>query len=320
MTWLLNRLFDHKEQPIPRFAFLGTVNWMRALAILTDSNTFESASLAQFYKTVQRRPANQEADTLAFENLLMALHNVASLNEFNKIENKYSVVRAAIIAWYYSLYYSSKSMLAAVNASDPKTHAKAGRILQTDVVEKNLIISPFSFFISDLTPTNIAETINALRKQNPYDLKTTPNTTTQAYGAVVSYLKGTAEYERGRAEEKVKSSSQFRELRVSNFRTKAARNVRDKALAVCHVNILVEAFRYRGKANYRDAIYLSYGSDYSETLDTFVADLAAVAKAYVFMVSHYLPRRVERDVWEQFGKDLVTNSKFELPFNIRQIE
>lgn len=319
MTWLLERLFDHQNQPTPKFAFQGTVNWMRALAILVDSNAFEASSLLQLFRNVQRRQPNHKADTLAFECLLMALHNVASLNEFEKTANKYSIVRPAIIAWYYSLYYSSKSMLAAINGSDPETHAMAGRLWQTDVVERNLIIPPFSYSISDLTPSSITNSNGLQRGANPHDLKRTPETEDQAYGAVISYLKGTAEYEKWRAEEKVKSSSQFRQLNVVNFRTKAAREVRDVALARCHVNILTQAFRFRGKANYRDAIYLSYGIDNSETLRVFVSDLATVAKAYAFMVSHYLPYRVERGLWGKFGEDLSINTRFKLPFDLRCI-
>lgn len=319
MPWLLDRLFDHQNQPTPQFAFQGTVNWMRALAILVDSASFESLSLSQFYRNVQRRQPNLEADTLAFECLLMALHNVASLNEFQRTEDKYSVVRPAIIAWYYSLYYSSKSMLAAVSGSNPDTHAMAGRLWQSDTVDRNLIIPPFSYSISDLTPNNISNCVELLRGTNPHNLNQAPVTEEQAYGAVISYLKGTAEYEKWRTEEKVKSTSQFRQLNVVNFRTRAAQEVRDLALARCHVNILVQAFRYRGKANYRDAIYLSYGLDFSETLTTFVSDMATVAKAYAFMVSHYLPRRVERGVWGRFGEDLAVNSRFDLPFDLRRI-
>lgn len=97
------------------------------------------------------------------------------------------------------------------------------------------------------------------------------------------------------------------------------KKLRDEALARRHANILTQAFRYRGKANYRDAIYLSYGADNSEIINTFVSDLSAVAKAYAFMVSHYLPRRVERGAWQQYGEDINENSMFILPFNIQQI-
>ena len=319
MTRLIDRLFEHDDQPAPRFAFQGTVNWMRALSIAVDSDEFSTEALTDFYRNTQRRQPNPESDTLAFECLLMALHNIASLEELESIENKYSIVRSAIIAWYYSLYYSSKAMLAAVNASNPQTHTKTGAIWQTDVIERNLIIMPFSLSITDLRPSNITESIQTLRGTNRHDLNTTPETDEQVYGALVSYLKGTANYEKWKIEEKVKSSSQFKALNVNNFRTNAAKELRDTALERRHANILTQAFRYRGKANYRDAIYLSYGADNSEAINTFVSDLSAVAKAYAFMVAHYLPKRVEREAWQQYGEDLNENSMFTLPFDVQQI-
>ncbi len=319
MTRLIDRLFEQNDQPAPRFAFQGTVNWMRALSIAVDNEEFSTEALTDFYSNTQRRQPNPESDTLAFECLLMAFHNVASLEEFETTNNKYSIVRSAIIAWYYSLYYSSKAMLAAVSASNPQTHTKTGAIWQTEVIERDLIIMPFSLSITDLRPSNITQTIENLRGVNRHDLNTTPVTDEQVYGALVSYLKGTANYEKWMVEEKVKSSSQFKGLGVTNFRTNAAKELRDTALTRRHANILTQAFRYRGKANYRDAIYLSYGADYSEAINTFVSDLSTVAKAYAFMVSHYIPKRVERGAWQQYGEDLNENSMFTLPFDIQQI-
>jgi len=320
MTWLLNRLFDHQHQPTPRFAFQGTVNWMRALAILIEYNDdFESDSLSDFYSSVPRRPKNPEADTLAFDCLLMALHNVSSLQEFKKYDNKYAIVRSAIVAWYYSLYYSSKAMLAAIDGSDSQTHAKAGRILQSEVVDKNLFLSPFSLSITNITTKNVTDIISNLRGQNNFDLNTTPSTKDEAYGAAISYLKGTAEYEKWRTEEKVRNSKAFKLLNVNNFRKKVARELRDSALAKGHVNILVQAFRYRGKANYRDSIYLSYGNDHEDTINQFIQDLETVSKAYVYMISHYIPRRTEHGIWSQFTEDLQSKSRFELPFDIKNI-
>ena len=77
--WLLNRLFGAKDQPKPRFAFQGTVNWMRALSILIDNGSFEEPKIRDHYKAVNRRKSNSEADILVFENMMMAFHNQASL-------------------------------------------------------------------------------------------------------------------------------------------------------------------------------------------------------------------------------------------------
>lgn len=310
-NWLLDRLFDHQDQPTPRFAFQGTTNWMRALAILADTGELENSALKHHYSAIQRRQPNAEADTLAYEMLLMALHNAASVEAFASPDlNHYDAVRASIVAWYYSTYYACKSMIAAASGSDPQTHAKTARIWHSDIVQKGLVVGPFRYVLNDLTPAGVTNEIDNLRGQNPHDLNTRPDNKDGAYGAIVSYLKGTAEYARWQVEEEVRGSREFRALGVDNFRTKAAREIRDKALSNEKVNFLVQAFRYRGKANYRDSIYLSYGADNSDTVTEFVTDLGIVATKFVAMACHYVAKRTEKGTWQSFVADLDANSRF----------
>ncbi|WP_367108987.1 hypothetical protein [uncultured Psychrobacter sp.] len=68
-NWLLNRLFEAGDQPEPRFAFQGTVNWMRALAEVVNSGVCDKENLKLLYKEVQRRNMNPEADNWVFENM-----------------------------------------------------------------------------------------------------------------------------------------------------------------------------------------------------------------------------------------------------------
>ena len=292
---------------------------MRALSILVDDWGFSHASLRGFYNQVQRRQPNQEADTLAFECLLMAMHNVSALQTARGLNEPYSLVRSAIVSWYYAIYYASKSMIAAATGGDPQTHSKTGRVWQTDIAERNLAVTPFDYNFADLTPANIKETITRLRDGNPHDVNTTPANREQALGAAISYLKGTAEYEKSRLEEEVKSSSEFKKRGFANFKTKAAIILRDEKLSKGQVNFVVQAFRYRGKANYRDAIYLSYGTDNSETLSVFVEDLVNVARAFTLMAAHYLPRRVPQRNWQDFVNDVRANARFPLPYDLSEI-
>jgi hypothetical protein len=319
VTWLLNRLFDHQNQPTPRFAFQGTVNWMRALSILVDEGAFSHDSLRAFYRQIQRRQPNQEADTLTFGCLLMALHNVSSIQKAQELDEPYSFVRLTIVAWYYAIYYASKSMIAAATGSDPQTHSKTGKIWQTDIAPRRFAVAPFDFNFSNLTPANIEQTIAALRGENPYGLSATPTNREQAYGAAISYLKGTAEYKKERLEKEVKDGAEFKRQGFKDFKTKAARALRDEKLSSAQVNFLVQAHRYRGKANYRDAIYLSYGADNSEKLTVLIRDLAHVARAFTLMAAHYLSRRVSKDNWQNFINDVRANARFPLPYDLSEI-
>lgn len=316
--WLLNKLFTHVDQPKPRFAFQGTVNWMRGLAILTE-NHFSHEELRQFYQTVQRRGANEEADALAYECLTMSLHNVSAIDSMEEIENPYPVVRSAIIAWYYATYYAAKAMLAASSGTDPQTHAAAGKIWQSELVNAHLAKPPFDLSITDITPSHVQEVIVNLRGGNAHDLNTEPTDREMALGAAFSYLKGTAEYEQWRLEEQVKDSAAYKQGGFNSFRSNAAKALRDAKLGPAQVNFLVQAFRYRGKANYRDAIYLSYGRDDTDRLRQFVTDLGAVSGAFSLMAAHYVAKRVVRNDWALFVADITEYAKFDLPFDLAEI-
>jgi hypothetical protein len=319
VTWLLDRLLKHQKQPDPLFAFQATVNWMRALSILVDDEAFSHDSLRGRYNQVQRRQTNQGAETRAFASLLMALHNVSAIQKARELGEPYSFVRSAIVAWYYAIYYASKSMIAAATGGDPQTHAKTGKIWQTEIVAKNLAVTPFDFNFVDLTAANIQREIAALRGKNRHDLNITPTTREQAFGAAISYLKGTGDYAKWHVEKKLKAEPEFKGLGVADFRTKAARALRDKRLSKAQVNFLVQAYRYRGKANYRDAIYLSYGADNSETLTVFIRDLANVARTFTLMAAHYLSRRVSQGNWQEFVNDVDANARFPLPYDLSEI-
>jgi hypothetical protein len=316
--WLLNKLLTQADQPNPRFAFQGTVNWMRGLAILIDGQ-FCHQQLQHFYQTTQRRQPNEQADALAYECLTMSLHNVSALDSMKAIENSYPIVRSAIVAWYYATYYGAKAMLAACSGTDPQTHASAGRAWQTEIVASGLARAPFDLSITGITPNNVSKVMTTLRGGNAHDLNTEPTDEDMAKGAVYSYLKGTAEYEQWRLVEIVKDSREYKQGGFTSFRSNAAKALRDAKLNPSHVNYLVQAFRYRGKANYRDAIYLSYGRDDTERLRQFVSDLSSVAGAFSLMAAHYAAKRVIRNDWTEYSKDLGVNSKFTLPFDLSEI-
>jgi hypothetical protein len=311
--WLLNRLFEAKDQPKPRFAFQGTVNWMRALEILVSNGSFEDEKIKTHYKLVSRRKTNPGADTLAFENMMMAFHNQASLIRLTKdTTHPYDVCRSAIINWYYSTYFTSSAMIAATSGSKQETHAHTAKVWQADIIDSGLAISPFSLNLSSLVEEVIESEISAYRQDNTYDLSTYPENDDEAWGAVISYLKGTRDYEKLRVEERVKDSREYKALGVNNFRKNAARELRDGQLAKNGVNYLIQSFRYRGKANYRDSIFLSYGHDNSEKIEVFVQDLEKVSRAFQRMAACYISRRVEKGTWAEFVADLEENSRLSI--------
>lgn len=312
-NWLLDRLFDAGDQAEPRFAFQGTVNWMRALAEVVNSGACDDDELKSLYRRVPRRPVNNEADTLVFQNMHMAYHNLASLKAMsNDALDKYDICRSAIVSWYYSVYFASSAMIAASSGSVQETHTATAKVWQVDIVEKNLIPYPFDLHLSSLVTTAAEAEISAYRGNNIYDLNHCAQDLEMAHGALVSYVKGTHKYKKWEAEERIKTSREFKALNVENFRKKVARELRDKTLDKGQVNFLIQAFRYRGKANYRDSIFLSYGDNNEGTIDQFVEDLNDVAFGFLRAASRYCSARVERGTWALFVEDIENNTRLSI--------
>ncbi len=311
--WLLERLFEAKDQAVPRFAFQGTINWMRALAEIVNEGSCGDDELKTIYSKVKRRSVNRDADTLVFENMHMAHHNLAALSSMNDdVEDKYDICRSAIISWYYAIYFSASAMVAASSGSEQKTHSATFKVWQADIVDKNLIPYPFNLSLSSLVSKEVDTQIDAYRDSNIYDLNHCAQNTEQAHGAVVSYLKGTASYKKWEAEERIKVSREFRDIGVDNFRKKIARELRDKILAKGQINFLIQAFRYRGKANYRDSIFLSYGANNEDTIESFIQDLFDASFNFIRASSYYCSKRVARGDWELFVTDIEENSRLSI--------
>jgi hypothetical protein len=118
---------------------------------------------------------------------------------------------------------------------------------------------------------------------------------------LLSYLSGTARWEVRRVKERLIADGQ-----VDNFRKKAAREIRNRFLPA-KVNFLNCAFRYRGKANYRDSLFLAYGPEDSSIDSSFVSCLSNIAKFAFLCGLAYAERRVGRRVVNEFLSDVRDN-------------
>ncbi len=67
------------------------------------------------------------------------------------------------------------------------------------------------------------------------------------------------------------------------------------------------AFRYRGKANYRDAIYIAYGSRYLVHWDEFLQSLATSSKFAFVCALAFVTVRLGGDAPGEFLADLSAN-------------
>lgn len=165
-------------------------------------------------------------------------------------------------------------------------------------------MKPFGDRLSQLLASTVTSELIEPRSRGNGGLTTVPTSDGQAWGCHAEYLSGTAKWEQWNLEQQVKRSKEFKALGVENFRTKEARALRDQTLENRSICFLHEASRYRGKANYRDAIYLAYGKAVPSLADGFIYNLTTVLTAFSAMAAGYCYARMGVQKWQEFIDDL----------------
>lgn len=109
---------------------------------------------------------------------------------------------------------------------------------------RNLAMHPFADFLSSILPATADAELAPMRARVRHSLVNVPSTAQEAWVSCAEYLSGTAGWERWNVEERVRENSAFNALQVSDFRTKAARQLRDAAYDKRGIAFLHQASRY----------------------------------------------------------------------------
>lgn len=311
MTSLYARMREHgtltetpAEIPDAVFALPSTLNWMRAQAILIAECGVNFRAAKAFYQKVQRKDLTEPQINSVLEQLLFSLNQIAALRAMSSVPNKADVARVGIVTWYYGVYGAASAMIAAADGSFPETHAATASQWDRQFALAKLAMPPFGDRLGSLVPSEVEVELAVPRSRGRHSLTSVPITAEQAWGCHAEYLSGTASWDRWNVEQRVRRSPDFKALAVDNFRTKAAKVLRDEALSRKSIGFLHEASRYRGKANYRDAIYLAYGNSVPKLAAGLIDDLVSVAAGFSAMAAGYCAARMGRDRWATFIKDL----------------
>jgi hypothetical protein len=115
------RMLAEKPSDVPdaRFALPSTIHWMSALAFLVDDLKLDFQAAKNFYAKIQRRALSEKEVNSTCEQLLFALHQLASMQAILDVKNKADVARIGIVAWYYGVYGAASAMIAAADGSFP---------------------------------------------------------------------------------------------------------------------------------------------------------------------------------------------------------
>jgi hypothetical protein len=309
---LSERLFAQNPSQ-PEFALMSTLNWMRGLSILVQHDSFKSEMATLVTNSNCRRELSPDRQDTAFARLFLAQNYLAALHTFESTPNPYDIARLAIIAWYYCTYFSSHAMLAIAGHDVPEQHAKTASTWLDRLVcgtSKPLVPYPFCLPVKSLVEKTVEQECGVLKRDSNQNVNTKPVTTDQANDACISYLKGTADYYRDKEKKKMLESKQFKDKGLRDFRKHEARQMRDQKLSKRSIGFLDMAIRYRGKANYRDAIFLSYkqSGQSSHRMPEFINDLNVAADAYYNFAQQWVERHTPTTDWTHFLDDLTGHS------------
>lgn len=251
--WLYQLIQTSDSKWNPQFSYPSAINWIQALSfeIVQEhgASAIEQFTACRnlFTPTITPRHKNTSLAPV-FASLFHSLTFSVSLTSLVEIQTcKPWMFTSAIVTWYYGVYNAFKAILAAHDGRQTETHAAMQKALfDPDIRAKlphpfNMIATYQSKEIYSCELPNFADAKNAnLVESFAY-------TRAQAQGMLLSYLKGTADWELGHHKHRLQDKH-----KLTSFRTKDAQSLRDQHLAknLPEVNFLHCAFRYRGKAEW----------------------------------------------------------------------
>jgi hypothetical protein len=298
--------------PNPLYALPSTVNWMRAYAILIEDEELDFQSAKNFYKSVQPRKMSPSEENSVFEHLLLALHQLSALQALAEVPCQADIARVASVAWYYGIYAAVSAMIAANDGSVQDNHTKTANTWDRQFGQNSLIPHPFDLRVTTLVKADADIQIDAIRKGPKINLVNTPTTPSEAHQAICGYLSGTRNWWQWKTELDIRRDKAFKDLDVTDFRTKKARTLRDERLKKQCISFMHQAFRFRGKANYREALYLAHGKTVEGNISTFVPDMAKILEAFTAMAGAYCFKRLGKELQDSFLADLDKHRSFSL--------
>jgi hypothetical protein len=310
--WLYGLIKEDDADRTPDFARQSHLNWARSLSfeVLQQHGATANEQWASvrrhFEPVVKTRPAADEILAAVFEPLFGSFQWAASLFSLasREVVDPWECPNATV-TWYYANYNAFRAMLAAFNNTPEDTHAATIRALNGGL--RRQLPHPFDMIAlrergekySDHLPHypkveragGPSAAINGSFREDRL----------LAQRMLLEYLHGSAMFWRDSTKRQILAKGRFQ-----NFKSKEAQEERDRKLRQ-EVNFLDCAFRYRGKANYRDAIFLSYGPARAGVGPAFVRDLARSARFAALMAWAYVDRRLGSEVVTEFTTDVRKN-------------
>lgn len=304
MFWLYEQVLQEDPSRAPLFAEQSAINWPRALnfEIVRTHGSESRAQLASCRREIrnhQKLSGRPLAQAVIFEALFGAITNAMSLHSHAQHARAWDRP-SMVVTWYYAVYWAVRAIFAAVGQNVGDNHSSALKTFATTLRPR--LPHPFNMHarhvknekyrcILPVAPEARGVNISGLFAPTAED----------AQGMILEYLSGTAQWYVERTKDTLR-----RKEKTENFRTKKAQDRRNECLAK-DIGFLHCAFRYRTKANYRDAVYLSYGNRELTGSRYFAPDLAATAAFFTLIAFAFCEWHIGKTVMTSFIEDLRIN-------------
>ncbi len=288
-NWLYSEVLKENDLRVPKFARQGTINWMKALRfeILNkhgNSSKEQFKSCSQHFKSAYQKKLVPLNNSSIFESLYSSLTNSLALQTSAKNTGSESwMLPSSIVSWYYSVYFSILSMFGSTGQKVDDNHSSVYRAFGSNLSDQ--MPHPFNMKALYIKNEEYKSTLPTYCSAGSFGLNITfPENQEAARGMLLEYLSGNAKYYTRRTKDRILKKSNY-----SDFRTKIAKEERNRQLPK-KVAFMHCAFRYRGKANYRDGIYLTYGQNSATETKAFLEDMKVVSQ-FVFIAGLALAYR-----------------------------
>lgn len=307
--WLFEKISDHDNSRKPAFSVRAINNWFKALRFEIESAHGKTVveqieSSRKFYeKDKPKKITCTSPHGEIFEHLFFSVIYCMTVDRFaSELSTTPWIHPTAIVDWYYAIYFSLRTMLPVFGHKIPEDHSKTAKFVTCTF--RTHLPYPFDMFARRTKGEDYEVFLNGSQPET-YDLnRTFISAHFVAQGMLAQYLLGTADWNTKKIKNGILND---KKLNITNFHSRRAQTLRDSRL-ISEIGFLHCAYRQRTKANYRDAIYLSY--DYGEeiNLDNFTRNLSVSAKfasiTAIACVEHYMGRQSVQAFIEDLNRNL----------------
>lgn len=306
--WLSELIDDDLREGV--FKLRSTLSWAAALRFVIEEThgcdaTVQFDSCRRHFSTLKLKSDPREKMGEVYCLLNHALTSATSLVSLDcSHAARPWMYPTTVVAWYYAHYQAFRAMALARGLQLHDTHASLQHSINQGL--RGELPHPYDMRALHQGDGTYRVWLPAARDASPAPLiEEFDETSESARGMLLRYLDSTAKWEK---EDVQRGMLKEKDFSYQNFKSKAARDARNRRLKK-DINFLHCAFRYRGNANYRDPLSLTYGVQQHRHYAAFAHNLAVSAR-FAFICGLAFAERV-------YGKESTTEFLEDLERNFR---